>query len=281
MYQTPRTSPPGTADPRRLTTPRGDGLGDISARARRARRASPSPSPCSPRTSSAAPRRRRTARRTDEVLTHYADHRAITFVLVATFVLSGIGLAVFLGGSMRRLLASERRGWALTGFVGAIGIMALFAIVVGCRAGALGRRHRTSPNVGAIEALWALHNSVFTVLDLFIAAALLGLSRAGIAAGITPRAFDVSPQWARRCCSSVRWPDLRSPPATRCHCSVVAGIGFLDLAGLRRHDRHPSRAFAGGVVTAIDQSTDPVTIAATHVRADGAGVEPSRRRRLR
>ena len=48
---------------------------------------------------------------------------------------------------------------------------------------------RTQPNIGAIEALWALHNSVFTVLDLFIAAALLGLSRAGIAAGITPRAF--------------------------------------------------------------------------------------------
>src|SRR5712691_1360316 len=34
-----------------------------------------------------------------------------------------------------------------------------------------------------------LHNSVFSVLDLFIAIALFGLARAGVAAGVTPRAF--------------------------------------------------------------------------------------------
>ena len=126
---------------------------------------------------------------TDEVLTHYADHRAITFVLVATFVLSGAGLAVFLGGAMRRLMATERRGWAWTGFVGAAGIMALFSVVVGAEQALSVVASGDHPNLGAIEALWALHNSVFTVLDLFIAAALLGLSRAGIAAGLTPRAF--------------------------------------------------------------------------------------------
>ena len=70
-------------------------------------------------------------------------------------------------------------------------IMALFAVLVGCRAGALGRRATGSqPDVGAIEALWALHNSVFTVLLLSIGVALLGSRRAGVAAGITPRAFD-------------------------------------------------------------------------------------------
>ncbi|MGZ8713542.1 MAG: hypothetical protein ACXWZX_10105, partial [Mycobacterium sp.] len=126
---------------------------------------------------------------TDEVLTHYADHRAITFVLVATFVLSGAGMAIFLGGAMRRLMASERRGWALTGFAGATGILALFSVVVGCEQALSVVASGDHPNLGAIEALWALHNSVFTVLDLFIAAALLGLSRAGIAAGLTPRAF--------------------------------------------------------------------------------------------
>ena len=124
-----------------------------------------------------------------EVLTHYADHRAITFVLIATFVLSGAGLAVFLGGAMRRLMDSERRGWALTGFVGATGIMALFAVVVGTEQALSVVAGRSQASVAAIEALWGLHNSIFTVLDLFIATALLGLSRAGIAAGITPRAF--------------------------------------------------------------------------------------------
>ena len=110
-------------------------------------------------------------------------------MLVASYVLSGIGLIAFLGGAMRRLLASERRGWAFAGLVGATGIMALFTIVVAAEQALSVVATRGQPNLGAIEALWALHNSVFTVLDLSIAAALLGLSRAGIAAGITPRAF--------------------------------------------------------------------------------------------
>jgi hypothetical protein len=126
---------------------------------------------------------------TAEVLTHYTDHRATTYVLIATFVVSAAGLAVFLGGAMRRLLASERRAWAFTGFVGAAGIMALFSVVVGAEQALSVVAGHAQPNIGAIEALWALHNSVFTVLDLFIAAALLGLSRAGIAAGITPRVY--------------------------------------------------------------------------------------------
>ena len=69
----------------------------------------------------------------DEVLSYYADHRALTFVLVATFVLSGTALAVFLGGALRRLLASTRPGWAYTGpHVGALGVMTLFAVMLGC-----------------------------------------------------------------------------------------------------------------------------------------------------
>jgi hypothetical protein len=125
----------------------------------------------------------------EKVLAHYTDDRSIVYALIVTFVISGAGLAVFLGGAMRRLMASERRGWALTGFVGATGIMALFSVVVGTEEALMFVAGRSQPNIGAIEALWALHNSVFTVLDLFIAAALLGLSRAGIAAGITPRIF--------------------------------------------------------------------------------------------
>jgi hypothetical protein len=124
-----------------------------------------------------------------DVLTHYADHRAITFVLVATYVLSGIGLITFLGGAMRRFMDTDRRSWAFAGLVGATGIMALFTIVVGAEQALSVVASGSKPSVAAIEALWALHNSVFTVLDLSIAAALLGLSRAGVAAGITPRAF--------------------------------------------------------------------------------------------
>ena len=127
---------------------------------------------------------------TTDVLTHYADHRAITFVLIATYVLSAAGLFVFLGGAMRRLVGSTRRGWAFTGLFGAASILALFTVVVAAEQALSAVATRGQPNIGgAVEALWTLHNSVFSVLDLSIAAALLGLSRAGIAAGITPRAY--------------------------------------------------------------------------------------------
>lgn len=124
-----------------------------------------------------------------EVLTHYAAHGSIMFVLVGTYVLSGIGLAVFLGGAMRRLLATGRRGWALTGLVGAVCVMTMFGLVVAAEQALTVAAHMDRPDVGAIQALWALHNSIFTVLDFSIAVALLGLSRAAVADGMTPRVF--------------------------------------------------------------------------------------------
>jgi hypothetical protein len=126
---------------------------------------------------------------TAEIVSHYGSDRAIMFVLVATYVLSGAGLAVFLGGAMRRLMAGERRGWALTGFVGAISIMALFAVVAGAEQALGGVAHQAQPDLGGIQAVWAIHNSVFAVLDFSIAVALVGLSRAGVAVGITPRVY--------------------------------------------------------------------------------------------
>jgi hypothetical protein len=125
-----------------------------------------------------------------EVLAHYADHRAITVVLAATFVLSGIGLAVFLGGAMRHLLAGDRPAWAYTGAVGAVGVMTVFAVLVGTEEALSVVATGSEPNVASVDALWALHNSVFTVLLLSVGVALLGLGRAGVAAGITPPAFE-------------------------------------------------------------------------------------------
>jgi hypothetical protein len=124
-----------------------------------------------------------------EVLTHYSDHRAIIFVLMGTYVLSGIGLAVFLGGALRRMLASSSRGWALSGLVGATCVMALFALVVAAEQALTVVAHQDHLDIGAMQALWALHNSVFTVLDFSIAIALLGLFRAGVADGMTPAVF--------------------------------------------------------------------------------------------
>src|SRR3954447_25980353 len=88
-----------------------------------------------------------------EVLTYYADHRAITFVLAIGFVLGGIGMAMFLGGVRRRLLAGGRLGWPVVGSVGALGIVALFAVVVGAGQALSVVATHNSPDLGAVEAL--------------------------------------------------------------------------------------------------------------------------------
>ena len=123
------------------------------------------------------------------VLSDYAGDGAIPIVLAATYVLSAVGLTLFLGGITRHLLATSRRGWAIFGLVGALGIYAVFALVVAAEQALSVAAHMHNPNLGAIQALWALHNSIFTVLDVSIAFALLGLSRAAIAARMTPKPF--------------------------------------------------------------------------------------------
>lgn len=125
----------------------------------------------------------------DEVLRHYTDHRSIVFVLVATFMVAGAGMVTFLSGIMRRLTASERPGWAYTGFVGALGILLLFCVLVASEQALSVVAQGDAPDAGAISALWALHNSIFTLLLGSLSVALLGLSRAGVAAGITPPVF--------------------------------------------------------------------------------------------
>lgn len=126
----------------------------------------------------------------EEVLAYYAGHRTLTFVLVGTFVFGGAALAIFLGGAMRRLLAGSRPSWAITGCAGAVGVIALFSVVVASEQALSVVAAGDRPDLGAVEALWTLHNSVFTVLYLSLAIALVGLSRAGVAAGLTPRAFE-------------------------------------------------------------------------------------------
>src|SRR3954449_2640732 len=165
---------------------------------------------------------------TADVLTHYADHRSLTFVLVASYALSAAGLFVFLGGAMRRLVATTRRGWAFTGLFGAASILALFTVVVAAEQALSAVATRGQPNVGgAIESLWMLHNSVFSLLDLSIAAALVGLSRAGIAAGITPKVFRrLAPVGAAMLVvGTVAGPAIAIGDAMPLF--GVAGVGFL------------------------------------------------------
>jgi hypothetical protein len=105
--------------------------------------------------------------------------------------------------------------------------MALFAVVVGAEQALSVVATHGQPNLGAIEALWALHNSVFTVLDVFIAIALIGLSRAGIAAGVTPRTFKrLAPVGsAMLLVGSLAGPSIAAGDAMPLF--GIAGVGFL------------------------------------------------------
>ena len=125
-----------------------------------------------------------------EVLTHFADNRGMHAVLGALFVVAVGAIAAFVGGSFRRLTASSRPGWAYAGYAGAIGVVGLFSVIVASEQALSVVAHGDSPDLGAVEALWALHNSAFTVLHAMLAIALVGLAKAGVAAGVTPKAFD-------------------------------------------------------------------------------------------
>ena len=124
-----------------------------------------------------------------DVLAYFADHRATSVALLGTFVASLCCLVVFLGGALRRLTRTGHRGWAILGGVGAVGIIAQFAVVVAAEQALSVLANGANPDLGAAEAVWAFHNSAFTVNLLFIGIALVGLSRAGIADGITPTVF--------------------------------------------------------------------------------------------
>jgi hypothetical protein len=162
-----------------------------------------------------------------QVLSHYSADGAIPFVLAATYVVSGIGMALFIGGVTRRLLATGRPGWAITGLVGALGIVSVFTLVVAAEQALSVAAHMDHPQLGAIQALSALHNSIFSVLDLFIALALVGLSRATVAAAMTPKAFTwLAPAGAAGLVIGViAGPAIAGGDAMALF--AVAGLGFL------------------------------------------------------
>jgi hypothetical protein len=162
-----------------------------------------------------------------EVLSYFADHRAITFVVAGSFVVNAAALATFLGATMRRLLAGSRPAWAVTGGVGAVGVVVLFAMVVASEQALYVVAGQDQASVAAVEALWALHNSAFSVLFAALAVALTGLALAGVGAGVTPKAFErIAPVGgALLAVGAIAGPAIAAGEAMPLF--GLAGIGFL------------------------------------------------------
>jgi hypothetical protein len=159
-----------------------------------------------------------------EVLGHYATHRGTTFLLAGTFVVSGVALATFVGAAARRLLAGTRRAWATMGLVGATVVLALFSLVVAAEVALSVLASGDAPDLGAVQALWALHNAVFAVNFLAVAIALVGLAKGGVGAGITPSVFDrLAPAGAGLLAAAA----VAAPAIAAGDGAVLFGLGLL------------------------------------------------------
>ncbi len=174
-----------------------------------------------------------------DVVAYYSHHRGLEVTLSVTFVMSGIALAAFLGGMLSLTAGEPERAWAFTGFAGGVGIFVLFSTMVGVEGALVAVAGGQQPSVDAVNALWALHNGVFAVLDLSIAVALVGLSRAAMAAGIAPRVFSwLAPAGAALLAvGAVGSPLLADGSAMPVLFAAVVGfvvwLSFLAATGLR------------------------------------------------
>ncbi|MGV1036012.1 MAG: hypothetical protein ACOYD0_03155 [Candidatus Nanopelagicales bacterium] len=124
-----------------------------------------------------------------QVLEYFAQHRTLDLLLCTSFALGAVGLALFLGGLMSKIAVGPARSWAYMGFAGAVGVIALFSTLVGTETALSVAANRPQPSLGAMDALWSLHNGIFAVLCLSIGVALGGLGLACVAHELLPRAF--------------------------------------------------------------------------------------------
>ncbi|MER6714648.1 2-oxoglutarate/malate transporter [Streptomyces sp. NPDC000877] len=119
-----------------------------------------------------------------EVEEFFRAHGGLVGVGSAVTPVAWVLATLFGAGAVHVLWRSERdRGdaWALFGFAGLVLQNAVFAGVVAIR---LALASTAADGVGAAGGLWALHDALFTLNGTFLAVALVGLSLAGLRAGL-------------------------------------------------------------------------------------------------
>jgi hypothetical protein len=128
-----------------------------------------------------------------ELVEHFNDSRAVEWSLVCTFVVSGIGLTLFLGGLWHRIVdaAPRARAWAQSGFLGVTGIFSLFTALVACEVALMVAARQDAHALSTMPVLWTLHNAIFAMLGFAVAAALFCLGRGAVIAGLVPSAFRI------------------------------------------------------------------------------------------
>ncbi len=125
------------------------------------------------------------------VVHYFATHRGIEWTLVVLFSIGGFGITLFAGGLWARTTSADprTRPWAQTGVIGVCGIVAIFSTMVACEVALMTLAHQPAAAPEAVTVVWLLHNSVFAVLTLSMAVALLGLSQAASQTRVVPALF--------------------------------------------------------------------------------------------
>jgi hypothetical protein len=129
---------------------------------------------------------------TEEVMRYYADHRSATIALSVLFPAGLVGLTMFLGTVVARLVRGVGRAAALTGAFGAAAIIGCFTIVTSADVAIAAYIHRGAADPAVVEGLWVLHNAVFGFLMAAIGIALAGLSTAAAASGLLSKRWTVA-----------------------------------------------------------------------------------------
>lgn len=182
---------------------------------------------------------------TADVVRYFHDHRGLEWFLVVTFVVSGVAIARWTGGLWQVVTARapEARDWLVTGFLGVVGIVAIFASMVSCEVGLVVASRDASRASTVVPTLWTLHNSLFAILNLLLAIALLGLSRAAVRAGAAPRAFAVisvagAVLHAIGACFAPALAEKASPAMAFSGVGFVCWLAFLIASGWRMMHLH-------------------------------------------
>jgi hypothetical protein len=123
------------------------------------------------------------------VLRWIHDHHALVATIVASFAVTAVCLATFIGGFVVRAFRNEdadTRVFAVIGAVGAVLIGAWFALVIISQLLLLGLDGSPNSTPATAELVWHLHTAAFTVNVVAIGIALFGVAGAAVRMGLAP-----------------------------------------------------------------------------------------------
>lgn len=115
-----------------------------------------------------------------EVVEFFGAHQNALAAASALMPAAWVLALVFGAGLLSAVRRRGHEGWALVGFAGLV-------LQNGAFAGVAAIRLALPTAEGAVTALWALHDALFTLNGVFLATAMVGFSASGLSAGLIAR----------------------------------------------------------------------------------------------